>query len=101
MTYKYVSRLQARRIFERAFGSGGAIYTTHMREQMAARDIDTNDLLCVKDTGIIEREPDRSVRGVWSYTIKGEDAEGKALAVAFLILEENKVLLKSCWRCRT
>ncbi len=68
---------------------------------MVKRGIYTSDLLSLKDTGTIEREPEKEVRGDWKYVIKGRDAEGKSLAVVFLILDENRILLISAWRPRS
>lgn len=66
---------------------------------MTSRDIDTNDLLSVKDTGVILREPEKDIKtGDWKYTIKGEDLEGQQLEIVFTILDENRIKLISVWR---
>lgn len=66
---------------------------------MARRGVDVNDLFSVKDTGVIEEEPDLEIStGEWKYRIKGKDADEKPVEIVFVIKGTKKVLLISAWR---
>lgn len=95
----YRPKLTALRIFQRAFGEGSVISTTHIKKQMKERNFDMNDVISVKDTGIIEKDPERDIKtGEWKYNIRGEDTEGQPLEIVFSILGDRKVKLITGWR---
>jgi hypothetical protein len=95
----YLPKLAALRTFERALEEGSVILTTHIKKQMKARDFDMNDVISVKETGIIEKDPEPDIKTrEWKYTIKGNDIEGETLEIVFSILSERKVKLITGWR---
>ena len=75
-------------------GNGTVIPTNHVRERMAQRQFDFQDVLHVLESGVIQKEPDLDVKtGKWSYRIEGMALDGESLHVCVAIYEEENIIV--------
>lgn len=76
------SKEEARQVFQRSFNDGSVILTKHARERMLKYDINTNDLLVLARSGIVQSEPECDIKtGEWTYRIESNNPKMKAVFI--------------------
>jgi len=90
------------RVRELAKDSGNIVWTTHIRERMEERGIDSDAVLRILRQGDVDTLPEpQSKKGQWKVKLTRKMATGRVAAVVTVIVKDRRlILLTTEWEDR-